>query len=91
MNQEQEIELRERLVAIEQSTKSAHHRLDSLENLTESVHTIAVEMKAMREDMAEMKARLSDIEQRPRKHYDTIITAIITAIVGGMIGYFLKR
>ena len=31
-------ELWERLTVVEQSTKSAHHRLDSLDRLTESVH-----------------------------------------------------
>ena len=36
-------EMWERLTAVEQSTKSAHHRLDSLDKLTESVHIIATE------------------------------------------------
>ena len=37
MDNEQK-EMWERLTAVEQSTKSAHHRLDSLDKLTESVH-----------------------------------------------------
>ena len=44
-------ELWERLTVVEQSTKSAHHRIDTLDKLTESVHIIATETKAMREDV----------------------------------------
>ena len=47
-------ELWERLTVVEQSTKSAHHRLDSLDKLTESVHILAVETKAMREDVSDI-------------------------------------
>ena len=47
-------ELWERLTVVEQSTKSAHHRLDSLDRLTESVHILATETKAMREDVSDI-------------------------------------
>ena len=62
-------ELWERLTVVEQSTKSAHHRLDSLDKLTESV---------------------DEIEKKPNKRYETVVAAIITALVGGLIGYFVK-
>ena len=51
METENEKEVWERLTAVEQSTKSAHHRIDTLDKLTESVHIIATETKAMREDV----------------------------------------
>lgn len=47
---EKEAEIRERIAVIEQDCKSIHHRLDNLKQLTESVHTIATEVKAMREN-----------------------------------------
>ena len=50
-------ELWERLTVVEQSTKSAHHRLDSLDRLTESVHILATETKAMREDVSDITSR----------------------------------
>lgn len=83
-------ELWERLTVVEQSTKSAHHRLDSLDRLTESVHILATETKAMREDVSDITSRVDEIEKRPAKRYETAVTAIITAIVGGLIGYFVK-
>ena len=83
METENEKELWERLTAVEQSTKSAHHRLDS-------VHIIATETKAMRGDVNDITERVDEIEKRPTKRYETVVTAIITAIVGGLIGYFVK-
>ena len=80
----------ERLPAVEQSTKSAHHRLDSLDKLTESVHIIATETKAMREDVNDITERVDEIEKKPNKRYETVVTAVITALVGGLIGYFVK-
>lgn len=84
-----ESEIRERLAAIEQDCKSTHRRLDSLEKLTESVHIIATETKAMREDVNDITSRVDEIEKRPSKRYDTIISAVITTLIGIIIGYFL--
>ena len=81
-------EMWERLTAVEQSTKSAHHRLDSLDKLTESVHI--TETKAMREDVNDITERVDEIEKKPNKRYETVVTAVITALVGGLIGYFVK-
>ena len=90
MEAENEKEVWERLTAVEQSTKSAHHRIDGIEKLTESVHIIATETKAMREDVNDITSRVDEIEKRPTKRYETVVTASITAIVGGLIGYFVK-
>ena len=89
MDNEQK-EMWERLTAVEQSTKSAHHRLDSLDKLTESVHILAVETKAMREDVSDITSRVDEIEKKPNKRYERVVTAIITALAGGLIGYFVK-
>ncbi len=84
------VEMHERVATLENDKKSVHRRLDNLEKLVESVHTIATEIKAMREDMINHDERLKEIEQRPTKRYDTLITAIITAVIGGITGYFVK-
>lgn len=81
---------RERLAKLEQDSKSVHHRLDNVEGLVESVHVIATETKAMREDVNSLTGRIEEIEQRPQRRYDTIITALITAVIGIIVGYFLQ-
>ena len=87
---EREIEIRERLSAIEQDGKSVHRRLDNLEKLVESVYVIATEVKAMRTDVNDITCRVEEIEKLPKKRYDTVITAIITSLVGVAVGYLLN-
>lgn len=87
---ENEAEIRERLAVLEQDKRSVHHRLDNLEGLVESVHIIATETKAMREDVNDITQRVDEIERRPSRRYEAIIAAVITAIVGIVIGHFMK-
>ena len=75
---------------IEQDEKSVHRRLDNLEKLTESVHVIATEIKAMREDVNNLTVRVYDIENRPKKRFDAIIISSAAALIGAVFGYLLK-
>lgn len=83
------------------SCKSAHHRLDKLENdigeikeLTIAVKEIAMETKATREDVNDMNGRLKAVEEKPAKNWDkvtsTIIGTVVGAIAGAIIGLILK-
>ena len=63
---------------------------NTLDKLTESVHIIATETKAMREDVNDITERVDEIEKKPNKRYETVVTAVITALVGGLIGYCVK-
>ena len=86
---EETTEIRERLATLEQDGKSVHRRLNNLEKLTESVHIIATETKAMREDVNSVTKRVDEIERRPAKRYETIVAAIITAVISLIVGHFL--
>lgn len=95
----------ERLVRVEESTKQAHKRIDTLEHkqeatdnkieniyeLTISVKEIATEMKAMREDMAKIDDRVKSIEDKPAKRYDAIVGQVISIVVAGVVGFFLAK
>jgi len=85
-----EVKITERIAVTEQDLRSVHRRIDNLEKLTESVHVIATELKAMREDVSDIMTRVDEIERKPTKRYETIITSIITAVIGIIIGYFSK-
>lgn len=84
-----------------QSVKSAHHRIDKMENdigeikeLTIAVKEIAMETKANREDVNKMNERLENIEKKPANNWEKIVTTtigtIVGAIVGAIIGLILK-
>ncbi len=66
-------------------------QIDSLDRLTESVHILATETKAMREDVSDITSRVDEIEKRPTKRYETVVGAIITVLVGAVIGVRCKN
>lgn len=86
-------ELRERMTAAEQSTRSAHHRLDSQEEQTKAIYQLAYEVKGFGEKQTEIlnlltnhDERLDKIEQAPG---NTAINAwhwLLVALAGGAIG-----
>lgn len=89
--------LRERIATLEQDEKDVHRRLDNLESMVESIHTLAntsvelaAELKAMRKDVNDIDDRVESIENTPKKRYETIVTAILTSIVGIIVGYLIK-
>ena len=85
-----EQEIYERVTSSEQSLKSAHHRLDAVEDGNKSITELLVEMKYMRRDLNELIERVSALEGKPAHRYDMIISAVITAIIAAAISFFVK-
>ena len=87
----------ERLTAGESSIKSAHKRIDNLEKLADSVHNLAIatskvadETKELREDYNKVDKEIQGLKEKPIKRYETVVTAILTALCGGVVGYLLS-
>ena len=85
-----EQEIFERMTSVEQSVKSAHHRIDEVVESGKSIGEILVEMKYMRRDLNELLERVLVIEKKPSRRYDMIITAIITAVIAAAVSFFIK-
>lgn len=86
----------ERLTKGEASIKSAHHRIDGLEKLADSVNSLAIatakiadETKKLREDYNKADEELQELKEKPIKRYETVITAVLTALGSGVVGYIL--
>ena len=88
---ENEAAIRERLTAVESSGKSAHHRIDNIEELTQSVKSLAVETKYLKEDISDVKEKIDVIAGRPSQILTVIITALITATVSGFVGFAITN
>lgn len=88
---ENEAAIRERLTAVESSVKSAHHRIDNIEELTQSVKSLAVETKYLKEDISDVKEKIDVIAGRPSQIFTVIITALITATVSGFVGFAITN
>ena len=68
-----------RLTAVEESVRE-------IGRLTVSVEKMAVSMETMSKEQAKMSERLTDIEQKPARRWDSVIGAVITGIIGLLIG-----
>ena len=80
----------DKIAHIEESLKSAHKRIDSIDSLTKSVYELASSIKTMQHDITDMSGRIKTIEEKPAKRWDLVITTAITTIVGIVIGYFFR-
>lgn len=63
---------------------------DKINSIAISTEKLAVEMKYMREEQAKMDSRITTIEEKPVKRYDSIVTYIITTIIGAVIGFLVS-
>ena len=80
------------------SAKSAHKRLDSLENEVKDIHELASAMSAMSEkvdglsaDVREMKAEVQKVSERPARWWDKLAAAAVGAAVSGIVAALLAQ
>lgn len=86
----QEKEMFERITAVESSLKSLHKRVDHIEELVESVQKMTVELQHMREDINKVSEKVDEIEKKPGNLWNTAVTSLVSALVGGVAGFFIN-
>ena len=79
-------------------------RLDKLENLTESIHNLAKGVavlsekqtnteniiKGIADDVGNLTSEVSELKDKPAKRWDTIIAALVAALVGAFVAWVIK-
>lgn len=88
---EQDLQYERRITAVESSVKSLHKRVDHIEELVDSVQKMTVELQHMREDINKISAKVDEIEKKPAKMWGTIITSLISALVGGFGTFIVTK
>ena len=85
----------ERLTKAEERAKSNTRRLDRLEKLIDEVHQqnehmarLVAELEFTNRELASHDRRLREIEDQPRKHVNMLVGALITAIITALVGGF---
>lgn len=68
-----------RLSALEQGLKEVNKITVSIERLTANIETMTDEIK-------KQGIRLDEIEKKPAKRWDTVISGIISGVIGILIG-----
>ncbi|MEE3417757.1 MAG: hypothetical protein VZQ62_00290 [Methanosphaera sp.] len=75
---------------LKRDVKDLQKVFDKINSIAISTEKLAVEMKYMREEQTKMDGRITTIEEKPVKRYDSIVTYIITTVIGAAIGYFIS-
>ena len=85
------------IARMEQQIKELARRMDSLEKLIETVQTLALSVKELstrqestEEQLGTISKKVTAIEEKPAKYWSSVITAVISALVGAAIAYFIK-
>ena len=88
----------QRLSAVEESAKSAHKRLDELISLNDSVKNLAIstakmaeQMKTLTDNSAKLDQKISDLELKPAKRWETVAMQIVQLLIAGVVGYLLSQ
>lgn len=86
-------DLQTRVATVEASTKSAHKRIDELQVITKAFYELAADVKVMVNEMTNMKTDINDIkikvdaqENEPNKLLFNIKNAVLTGLVGAIVG-----
>ena len=82
---------------MEEQIKELSRRMEALEKLTESVHNLSVSLErmtakqeAMETHVGEIASDVDELKQKPAKHWEAAIAAVISALVGAGIALLIK-
>jgi archaellum component FlaC len=81
----------------EEQIRGLAQRMDNLEKLTESVNKLAISVERLTQQQATTETQvetlsdeMNEIRDKPAKRWDTVVTAIISALVGAGIALLIK-
>ena len=96
MNCEHELEFAEKLVEIDQRSKSNQHRLEAVEKNQEALNSIATSVAVMAEQQKNISKKVDDIdnkvgaiESKPAKRWDSMVDKLIAALVGAFLAWLV--
>lgn len=85
------------IARMEEQIKGLARRMDNLEKLTESVNKLAISVERLTSQQAATDAQVesltenvNEIKDRPAKHWETAVAAIISALIGAGIALLIK-
>lgn len=93
-----DLEHEQRLTAVEERAKSNTKRIDRLEASHEAINRLATSMEVMAERQEQvadtvdkLDGKVTALEAKPGKRWDSLWDKIIWALVAAVIGFLLAR
>jgi hypothetical protein len=98
-SQQQELSsLRERVAVVEQSTKSAHLRIDNIQEQTQAIIEMSASIRYMAKQVEETvsilkehDSRLETLEKLPGDNVVKALKVLLTLFIGALISYLFRR
>ena len=85
------------LGVMQQQISDIVRRLDNMEELTASIHDMAISItkltdntESMKEHVARISADVDELKTKPAKRWESVVAALIAGVVGAIIGHFFK-
>lgn len=86
------------ITEIEQRSKQNAKRLDTHDKKIEELSDVYIALTKVNDkvdtidtDVKEIKKDISDIKQKPAKRYEQIIGYVLSALIGGLVGFILFK
>lgn len=93
-----EVQMEQRLTAVEQRSKSNTRRIDDIEKeqkalnqLAASVAAMAQEQKDIKEDISEVKEDVKSLTSLPAKRWNDVVEKIVWLVIGGAVAAMLVQ
>ena len=87
-------EMTERLVEVEQRSKSNTHRLDAVEKNQEALNSIATSVAVMAEQQKNISdkvdtidAKVDTLEAKPGKRWDGLVDKVLLVLAGAFVAW----
>lgn len=84
-----------RLCEFEAGAKSdiatLYRRVDKQDKIIDSLRDLNASVVALAQNVQGLRSEMDDIQAKPAKRWDTVITAVITAVVSITITYLLTK
>lgn len=93
-----EVQMEQRLTAVEQRCKSNGHRIDKVEEQQEALNKLATsvalmtqEQKDIKEDILEVKKDVKSLAAVPAKRWNDVVEKVVWLVIGGVVAALLAQ
>ena len=90
-------EIGERLGVMEQKISDIVRRLDNMEDMTASIHEMAISItrltdstEAMKKHVERISSDVDELKTKPARRWEAVVAALIAGIVGAFVGRMFK-
>lgn len=81
----------QRIAALEHCMADMKEVQAEIRSMNETLVTLATELKYTNEHLTRQEQRIDELNEIPRQRIQQIITAIISALAGGIISIFISK